>query len=413
MGSNQIKDSNNNNNNNNIYDKVSKHSFEYIQIIGRGGFGKVWKVLLKKNKKIYAMKEMSKAKIIDRRSERSVKSERELLSKMEHSFIINMHYSFQDLDNLYLVMDYLEGGDLRYHLCRRRYLTENQAKFFICCVILALEYIHSNNIIHRDLKPENLVLDDEGYIHLTDFGVAKIWRYNNFKDTSGTPGYMAPEVMCAQNHTIAVDYFALGVMGYEFIKGHRPYQGKSRKEIKEKILSKQIQIRKNDIPEGWSLEACDFVNRLIQRKPHHRLGNRGPKEVQMHPWFKGISWKDLYNHREMSPYIPKKKDNFDEKYCNQPDKTGIETEERYNSIIRRKDYHEIFNEYLYFNREENKARNDLFLIKNPHEQYKENIEDEDDNENDKNDIYNNESNNNNNETVETAYNKYSDEFFIF
>jgi hypothetical protein len=198
-------------------------------------------------------------------------------------------------------------------------------------------------------------------------------------------------------------------MGYEFIKGHRPYQGKSRKEIKEKILSKQIQIRKNDIPEGWSLEACDFVNRLIQRKPHHRLGNRGPKEVQMHPWFKGISWKDLYNHREMSPYIPKKKDNFDEKYCNQPDKTGIETEERYNSIIRRKDYHEIFNEYLYFNREENKARNDLFLIKNPHEQYQENIEDDD--ENDKDDIDNNESNNN--ETIETAYNKYSDDLFIF
>ncbi len=115
------------------------------------------------------MKEMSKAKIIDKRSERSVKNERDLLSKINHPFIVNMHFSFQDSDNLYLVMDLLTGGDLRYHICKNRKFSENQSKFFIGCILLGLEYCHRNKIIHRDIKPENLVLDSNGYVHITDF----------------------------------------------------------------------------------------------------------------------------------------------------------------------------------------------------------------------------------------------------
>lgn len=113
------------------------------------------------------------------------------------------------------------------------------------------------------MKPENLVLDEEGYLRLTDFGIAKFYQKENSSETSGTPGYMSPEVMCAQNHTIAVDYFALGVIAFEFMFGFRPYTGKSRKEIKDKILAKQVQIRKNEIPEGWSIEAADFINRVL------------------------------------------------------------------------------------------------------------------------------------------------------
>jgi serine/threonine protein kinase len=186
------------------------------------------------------MKEMSKAKIIDKRSEKGIKGERDLLSKLHHPFIVNMHYSFQDKDKLYLVMDLLTGGDLRYHICKRHRFSEKQSRFFIACLLLALEYCHTNHIIHRDIKPENLVLDSKGYLHLTDFGIAKTQQPNNYRETSGTPGYMSPEVMCAQNHTIVVDYFAIGVMGYEFMKGVRPYYGKSRKEIKDKIIAKQV-----------------------------------------------------------------------------------------------------------------------------------------------------------------------------
>jgi serine/threonine protein kinase len=137
-----------------------------------------------------------------------------------------MIFAFQDFENLYLVMDLLTGGDLRYHVSRHKKFTEEQTsiliiklEFFVCCILLGLEYIHTNNIIHRDIKPENLVLDDKGYVRITDFGIAKFYQKENSSETSGTPGYMSPEVMCAQNHTIAVDYFALGVIAYEFMMG--------------------------------------------------------------------------------------------------------------------------------------------------------------------------------------------------
>ena len=187
------------------------------------------------------------------------------------SFLVNMIYAFQDYENLYLVMDLLTGGDLRYHISRKRRFNEQQTsilhlliiflEFFIGCVLLGLDYIHKNSIIHRDIKPENLVCDENGYIRITDFGVAKVNHPDNSSETSGTPGYMAPEVLCAQNHSYPVDYFAIGVMGYEFMLGQRPYLGRSRKEIKQVVLRKQVQIEENEIADGWSKESADFINR--------------------------------------------------------------------------------------------------------------------------------------------------------
>ena len=189
-----------------------------------------------------------------------------------------MQFAFQDHENLFLVMDLLNGGDLRYHVSKYKRFSEEQTKFFVACILLGLDYIHVNNILHRDIKPENLVLDDRGYVRITDFGIAKYYQKENSSETSGTPGYMSPEVMCGQNHTIAVDYFALGVITYEFMMGVRPYTGKSRKEIKEKIMAKQVQVKKQDIPDGWSTEAADFVNRvrikinfILTQKPSYKL----------------------------------------------------------------------------------------------------------------------------------------------
>jgi len=133
----------------------------------------------------------------------------------------------------------------------------------IACIIIGLEYIHANGIIHRDIKPENLIFDSDGYLKITDFGIARAWSPENFQETSGTPGYMAPEVMCKQNHGIAVDYFALGAIMCEFMTGHRPYQGKTRKEIREQILSKQVIIKKSDVTEPWSNESFDLVNAVF------------------------------------------------------------------------------------------------------------------------------------------------------
>jgi serine/threonine protein kinase len=172
-----------------------------------------------------------------------------------------MYYAFQDRENLYLVMDLLTGGDLRYHICKyRKFDEETTSKYFIpsarcnlnyinlklplefwvACLVAGLEICHEKNIIHRDIKPENLVIDQDGYLRITDFGIARVWRPENAQDTSGTPGYMAPEVMCRVNHTTCVDYFAVGVMAYECMFGRRPYVGKSRKEIRDHILSKQV-----------------------------------------------------------------------------------------------------------------------------------------------------------------------------
>ena len=162
---------------------------------------------------------MQKVKVIDRKSEKAIKYERQLLQKLKHPFIVNMHCAFQDYDNLYLVMDLFKGGDLRYHISRKIRFNEYQCKFILACLMVALEYIHSQNVIHRDIKPENLVFDDNGLIHITDFGVAKVYHKNNCSETSGTPGYMAPEVMCGLSHSYSVDYYGLGVIAYEIMIG--------------------------------------------------------------------------------------------------------------------------------------------------------------------------------------------------
>jgi len=349
---------------------VSNSSFEFLEIIGRGGFGKVWKVLHKKSKKIYAMKKMSKCTIIDKRSETSILEERNLLVKMHHPFIINIYYCFQDIDYLYITMDLLTGGDLRHQIFRNKIFNEAQSKFFLSCIILSLEYIHTNNILHRDLKPENLVFDSKGYLKLTDFGIAKVYRKENNRDTSGTPGYMAPEVMNGQNHTIAVDYFALGVIGYELMFGRRPYLGKNRKEIKEKIMSTEIYIKDNMIPQGWSKECADFINRLLKRKPANRLGLRGPTEVKEHQWFKDYDWKNLYLGNLQTSFIPNNGNNFDYNYCNEADKRGQKTKERYRTIKLDSKYKMAFANFKYFDRfsyQNRKNRDEKSSIfKNPH-----------------------------------------------
>ena len=303
---------------------------------------------MKQNNKNFALKEMSKVKIIDKHSEENIKGERILLSKLHHPFIVNMYYAFQDYENLYLVMDLLTGGDLRYHIWRNYQFQENETKFFIACLLISLEYIHNKNIIHRDIKPENLVCDEKGYIRLTDFGVAKIKKENNKNETSGTPGYMAPEVLMAQNHSFPVDFFAIGVMGYEFIFGQRPYLGNNRKEIKYSILSKQVIIKKEEIEEEISDQSIDFINRCLKRKESERLGFfNGVKELKEHPWFDGFNWNELFNKKIIAPFIPKNERNFNKKFCNDIEKINEETMERYHSYLNDKNYCYLFRGYTF------------------------------------------------------------------
>jgi len=309
---------------------------------------------------------MSKLKIVDKKSIKSIKSELDLLSILDSPYIVNMHYAFQDKENLYLVIDYLSGGDLRFHISRHKKFSEEQTRFFICGLILSLEYIHSNNIIHRDIKPENLVLEENGYLRVTDFGIAKKFSppipnsrggpsRSNQVETSGTPGYMSPEVMKSLEHSFCADFFAVGVMGYEFMMGERPYNGKNRKEIKEQILKKQVEIKFDELNENWSRESADFINKLLIREPENRLGYRSINELKEHPWLKYYPWSLIKDKKLPSPFIPENKDNFDKRYCENNEKIGETTDNRYQEILAKDKIDNIFNNF-YFNEIEDKRR---------------------------------------------------------
>ena len=320
--------------NSQINPEISRNSFHFLHIIGKGGFGRVWKVQSKKTKVYYALKEMSKVKILDKKSEKSINSERLFLSKLHHPFIINMHFAFQDNENLYLVIDLLNGGDLRYQIARNRRFTEEQTKFFISNLLLSLKYIHSNRVIHRDVKPENLVLDSNGYLCLTDFGIAKENCKDNSSETSGTPGYMAPEVMRRRNHSYPVDFFAIGVIGYEFMTGRRPYVGANRKEIRDAMLTRQARISSDNWVRGWSSESVDFINKCLMRKVEERLGFNGVKELIEHKWFEGFKWKEVEMKKIKPPFVPEKKDNFDKRYCERIEKITEGTRMRYEELAK-------------------------------------------------------------------------------
>ena len=357
---------------------LSRNNFKFLYVIGKGGFGRVWKIQSKKTKTEYALKEMSKLKIIDKKSEKSINSEREFLSKLNHPFIVNMHYAFQDSDNLYLVMDILNGGDLRYHVSRYRKFSEEQTRFFIANMVFALQYIHDNNVIHRDIKPENLVLDDKGYVRITDFGIAKENMPDNSSETSGTPGYMAPEVMKSKNHSFPVDFFAIGVIGYEFMLGKRPYYGKSRKEIKEQMMSRAAVINEDSVAHGWSQESVDFINRLLERKESKRLGYKeGARELMNHLWLKYYPWEELKNKTLLAPFIPDPKDNFDKHYCESVEKISEETKMRYEDIYCSSNFKKMFVDF-YFNEDEiaTKRERELQELKEKEKELKEKKENE-------------------------------------
>ncbi|CAK81785.1 unnamed protein product (macronuclear) [Paramecium tetraurelia] len=320
---------------------IGRHSFKFLYVIGKGGFGKVWRVEMRSNRQEYALKEMLKSKIISKRSVNSVMNEKYLLEHLKHPFLVNMHYAYQDRENLYLVLDLLRGGDLRYHIGRNTRFSEEQTKFFVCCILLALQYLHQNGIIHRDVKPENLVFDKDGFLRLTDLGVARLNKDSTASDTSGTPGYMAPEVMCRLDHSFPVDYYALGVIAYELLLGKRPYNGKNRQEIRDQILAKQVQIK----DERFSLKAQDFINRLLIRKPQQRLGNNGIEEIFEHQWLKGYPWGKLINREIKSQYVPGSIDgNFDFQSQISADS---EPQEDAASLIRRKSVQCLFEGYKF------------------------------------------------------------------
>ena len=306
------------------------------------------------------MKIMSKTKIVKKNSVKNINNEKKFLSLLHHPFLVNMICSFQDNDNLYLVMELLLGGDMRYHINKKSIYNkkkdENQLKFIAGCTLIGLNYIHENKIIHKDIKPENLVYDSNGYIHITDFGISKIYHPENGKENSGTPGYMAPEVLFNKDHDYSVDYFSLGVILYELLMGKRPYHGHNKKELRKDIVTRQARINEENIPDNFVrsknfFDCINFINGLLERKKEKRLGYNGFQEIKEHSWLANFEWDDLINKTMQPPFIPPQSDsNYDKKYCNEIEKIGEETQKEYNSIKNKIDYNKYFEDYTCNNR---------------------------------------------------------------
>ena len=228
--------------------------------------------------------------------------------------------------------------------------SEIQIKFFISNLILSLNYIHNNNIIHRDVKPENLVFDGRGYLHLTDFGIArKIKNDKIIIDKSGTPGYLAPEVLLKKPQHFYTDFFSVGVICYELLYGKKPFKGKNKKEIVEKVLYKNIKLKTKDLPEGFDQDSNAFPDFIKLKKNHkERLGYNSIEEIKNHPWFEGMDWEVIENKdvdSQYMPFTPFVGDNFDSDFVNRKDSMNLE---HYDEFLKKINSAKLFKNF-YFN----------------------------------------------------------------
>ena len=363
-------DAQSNTNENN--DKIKASDFTKINRIGKGALGFVWKVLIKpesgfkqpdtisqkNNSSFLAMIEYSKAKAYLKNIKEGALRNRKFMEMFNYNLLCKMYYAFQDIDNLYIIMDYFPGGDLRYAICKKEDFTEQEIKFISTCILLSINYLHDKGIIHRDLKPERLLFDSKGYLHLIGFCLSiECKKGETITNVSGTPHYMAPEAIINKPHDFMVDYYALGVILYELTMGERPYKGSNRKELKEDLFSHEINLTDDDIPEGWDTSIADLINRLLQRKKKKRLGNNGINEFKNHPWFKDVQWDQVENFAFNSPFVIDSEDNFEKSFVEKEDDDSIYEGKKQiyiNAINESLIYKNFFYNYEDKNNDENK-----------------------------------------------------------
>ena len=283
---------------------------------------------------IYALKSMDKTFIEDWKKMDYVINEKEILAKMSHPFIVKMYYSFNTKNYLNLVLDFCPGGELFFHIVKNRRLKESVAKFYIAEIILAIEYLHDKNILYRDLKPENVLIDYDGHIKLTDFGLSAInFKKDSFSDVFwGSPEYMPPEMILKKKYNRMIDYYAIGALLYEMIWGIPPFYSKKRQVLFENIVNKEITFFKE-----FSSSAKNLIKKLLDKDYTKRLGyKRGMSEVKDHPFFDDIDWSKILAKEVNPPYKPSMREiNFAKEFTSIPVTFNFEEEINRNERIMR------------------------------------------------------------------------------
>ena len=276
--------------NKNEKDKINYKSFELLELIGGGSFGKVFKVRLKSTNEIFAMKVLNKSYLLKKKLLRYAITECNILKESNSPFILKLHYAFQTPDNLYMILDYCSIGDLSYQI-QLNLFEEDEAKFYIAELILAIEYLHKHDIIYRDLKPENILIDSDGHIKLADFGLAKenVRTDTPNKTFCGSPQYLSPEMLSKQGTTKASDIYGIGAILYELISGNPPFYTQD-----QNLMLQNISENKLEFQEFFSEEIKDLLKKMLDKDPKKRIGiNNDKSDLKNHEFFKDINWEDI------------------------------------------------------------------------------------------------------------------------
>ncbi|EAW17931.1 cAMP-dependent protein kinase [Aspergillus fischeri NRRL 181] len=284
------------------------NDFTLIKTLGTGTFARVWLAKFKdeaiRRDNVYALKVLRKADVIKLKQVEHVRNERKALAAVAgHPFITTLIATFSDEQSLYMLLDYCPGGEIFSYLRRARRFNENTSKFYAAEITLTIEYLHDvEGVVYRDLKPENILLDADGHIKLVDFGFAKQINDRETYTLCGTPEYLAPEVIHNSGHGLAVDWWALGILIYEFLVGQPPFWDQNPMRIYEQIVEGRLRFPPNMSPAAQNIISC-----LCKTNPSERLGHisGGSARVKAHPFFEDINWDDLFHRRMKGPIIPR------------------------------------------------------------------------------------------------------------
>lgn len=276
--------------------------FDMCETVGTGTFARVRMVKLKDSvdRTPFVLKIMKKVEIIRLKQVEHVKAEKQILSMIEHPFIVNLLSTFQHEKHLYMLMEFVNGGELFAHLRKVGRLENDHARFYAGLVVLALQYLHSLMVVYRDIKPENVLIDFQGHIKITDFGFAKIVEDKTFT-LCGTPEYLAPEMVQAKGHNKGVDWWALGVLMFEMLAGYPPFTAENPYGIYQKVLKGEVVF-----PRHFDVKVKELIKRLLVLDRGKRFGclKSGAEDVKKHKWFKVVDWDIMLNRGLVPPFIP-------------------------------------------------------------------------------------------------------------